>query len=50
MICGIYTSVEEFKKHRNTLEHLDYSYDNGRHVCYLQLEHLLYDLSSFRSV
>ena len=30
MICGIYTSVEEFKKHRNTFEHMDYSYDNGR--------------------
>ena len=29
-ICGIYTSVEEFKKHRNTFEHMDYTYDNGR--------------------
>ena len=29
LICGIYTSVEEFKKHRNTFEHMDYSYDNG---------------------
>lgn len=30
MICGIYPSVEEFKKYRNTIEYLTYSYDNGR--------------------
>ena len=30
MICGIYPSVEEFKKHRNTIEYLTYGYDNGR--------------------
>ncbi len=30
MICGIYPSVEEFKKHRNTIEYFIYSYDNGR--------------------
>lgn len=30
LICGIYTSVEEFKKHRNTFEHMDYTYDSGR--------------------
>lgn len=30
MICGIYSSVNEFKKHRNTIEYLTYSYDNGR--------------------
>lgn len=30
MICGIYPSVEEFKQHRNTIEYLTYSYDNGR--------------------
>ncbi len=30
MICGIYPSVEEFKKHRNTIEYMTYSYDNGR--------------------
>ncbi len=30
MICGIYASVNEFKKHRNTIEFLVYSYDNGR--------------------
>lgn len=29
-ICGIYTSVEEFRQHRKTIEHLTYSYDNGR--------------------
>lgn len=29
-ICGIYPSVEEFKKHRNTIEYLIYSYDNDR--------------------
>lgn len=27
---GIYSSVEEFKKHRNTIEYLTYSYNNGR--------------------
>lgn len=27
---GIYSSVEEFKKHRNTLEYMTYAYDNGR--------------------
>lgn len=30
IICGIYPSVEEFKKHRNTIEYFTYSYDNGR--------------------
>ncbi|MBQ6517382.1 MAG: AAA family ATPase [Anaerolineaceae bacterium] len=30
LICGIYSSVEEFKKHRNTFEYLIYHYDNGR--------------------
>jgi 5-methylcytosine-specific restriction endonuclease McrBC GTP-binding regulatory subunit McrB len=30
MICGIFSSVEEFKKHRNTIEYLTYAYDNGR--------------------
>ncbi len=30
MICGIYTSVEEFRQHRKTIEYLVYSYDNGR--------------------
>lgn len=30
MICGIYTSVEEFRQHRKTIEYLTYSYDNGR--------------------
>lgn len=27
MICGIYPSVDEFKKHRNTIEYLTYGYD-----------------------
>ncbi len=32
LICGIFSSVEEIKKHRNTnsYEYLTYSYDNGR--------------------
>ena len=30
IICGIYPGVEEFKQHRNTIEYLTYSYDNGR--------------------
>ena len=30
MICGIYTSVEDYKKHRNTIEYLTYGYGNGR--------------------
>ncbi len=30
LICGIYPSVDDFKKHRKTLEYLTYSYDNGR--------------------
>ncbi len=30
MICGIYSNVDEFKKHRNTIEYLTYGYDNGR--------------------
>ena len=30
MICGIYTSVDEFKKHRKTIEYMTYGYDNGR--------------------
>lgn len=27
---GIYSSVEEFKKYRNTIEYMTYAYDNGR--------------------
>lgn len=30
MICGIYSSVEEFRKYKNTIEYLTYGYDNGR--------------------
>lgn len=30
LICGIFSSVEEYKRHRNTIEYLTYSYDNGR--------------------
>ena len=30
MICGIYQSVEEFKRHKNTIEYLVYSYGDGR--------------------
>lgn len=31
MICGIYSSVKEFKQHcHNSIEYLTYSYDNGR--------------------
>lgn len=29
-IRGIYTSVHEFKEHRNTIEYMRYSYGNGR--------------------
>lgn len=29
-ICGIYTSTDAFRKHRNTIEYLVYNYDNGR--------------------
>lgn len=29
-ICGIFSSVDEFKKHRNTIEYLTYSYGDGR--------------------
>ena len=30
VIRGIFFSVEEFKKHRNTIEYLTYSYDGGK--------------------
>ena len=30
MICGIYSSVAEFKKYKKTIEYMTYSYDNGR--------------------
>ena len=30
LICGIYSSVDEYRKHRNTIEYLTYGYDNGR--------------------
>lgn len=29
VICGIYPTVEEFKKHRNTIEYLMYTRENG---------------------
>lgn len=29
-ICGIYSSVEEFRKHRKTLEYMQYKYDNNK--------------------
>ncbi len=32
MIRGIYPSVDEFKKHRNTIEYMTYGYDNGRQL------------------
>ncbi len=30
LICGIYPSVDEYRKHRNTLEYCTYVYDHGR--------------------
>ena len=30
VIRGIYASVDDFKKHHNTIEYLTYGYDNGR--------------------
>ena len=30
VIRGIYASVDDFKRHRNTIEYLTYGYDNGR--------------------
>lgn len=30
IVRGIYPSVEDFKKHHNTIEYLTYSYDNGK--------------------
>ena len=30
IIRGIFASVDEFKKHRNSIEYLTYGYDNGR--------------------
>jgi hypothetical protein len=30
LICGIFSSVEEFKQHRNTIEYLTYGYDHGK--------------------
>lgn len=30
VICGIYSSVNEYRKYRNTIEYLTYGYDNGR--------------------
>ena len=30
MICGIFASVDEFKKRRKTIEYMTYGYDNGR--------------------
>jgi len=30
MICGIFSSVDEYRKHRNTIEYSIYGYDNGR--------------------
>ena len=30
LICGIYSSVEEFRKHRKTIEYMQYKYDNNK--------------------
>lgn len=30
LYCGIFSSKQEFKKHRNTIEYLTYTYDGGR--------------------
>lgn len=30
MLRGIFSSVDEFRKHRKTIEYMKYSYDNGR--------------------
>ncbi len=34
MICGIYSSVDEFREHRKTIEYLVYSYNNGRQLVF----------------
>ena len=34
MIRGIYTSVDEFRQHRKTIEYLVYYYDNGRQLVF----------------
>ena len=44
MICGIYSSVDEFKKHRNTIEYLTYSYDIGRSGAWSSLDATEIDL------
>jgi DNA polymerase III delta prime subunit len=30
LICGIYSSADEFRRYRKSIEYLTYSYDNGR--------------------
>ena len=30
LICGIYSSVDEYRRHRNSIEYLTYRYDNDR--------------------
>lgn len=42
-ICGIYTSVEEYRKHRNSIEYLTYNYDNGR-------QFVLYSWNTFATI
>ena len=34
MIRGIYSSIDEFRQHRKTIEYLVYSYDNGRQMVF----------------
>ena len=34
MICGIYSSVDEFREHRKTIEYMVYSYSNGRQMVF----------------
>ena len=34
MICGIYSSVEEFRQHCKTIEYLVYNYDNGKQMVF----------------
>ena len=42
VIRGIYASVDDFKKHRNTIEYLTYGYDNGRQFVIYSYDFAIY--------
>lgn len=43
LICGIYSSEDEYRRHRNSIEYLTYKYDNDRQFVIYSWNIFIYD-------